>query len=338
MMYTRGMNKRRFFMLLGLVAFAVIILVNYHRVGEFSGYLSQARWYILVFIVVAQLIGYYCMARYYQLFTALFIEKQPLKKFFNMSLALNFVNQAFPSGGVSSLTYLNSQIPELPSSQITLTHFMRFVFTYISFTVILLVGFIILMLTGNVAAITSRFTLLIVSAIITISIAALAIMSNEAWLKAVAQWGRGVVNQFSKRVLRRKQEVLTHEQLDRFVGEFHEGYAALRGDRHRWQGPLLYLFGNNITELLTIYVVFLSFGQFVNPGIVIAGYALANAVSVLGVFTGGVGIFEATMIATFTALGVPLALATAVVIVYRVLNLAIFLPVGFFFYNKSLRK
>ncbi len=254
-----------------------------------------------------------------------------------MSLALNFVNQAFPSGGVSSLTYLNAQMPEVPTSQITLTHFMRFVFTYISFTVILLVGFIILMLTGNVAAITSRFTLLIVSTIIALSVAGLAIISNEAWLKVVAQWVRRVANQLARRVLRRKRDVVTHEQLDRFVGEFHEGYAALRGDRHRWQGPLLYLFGNNITELLTIYVVFLSFGQFVNPGIVIAGYALANAVSILGVFTGGVGIFEATMIATFAALGVPFALATAVVIVYRVLNLAIFLPVGFYFYNKSLR-
>lgn len=332
------MNKRRFFMLLGLGAFALIVFANYRRVGEFSGYLHQARWYILVFIVVAQLIGYYCTARYYQLFTALFATKQPLKKFYNISLALNFVNQAFPSGGVSSLTYLNAQMPELPTSQITLTHFMRFVFTYVSFTVILLAGFIILMLTGNVAAITSRFTLLIVSAIITISIAALAVMSNETWLKAVAQWARRVVNQFAKRVLRRKHEILSHAQLDRFVAEFHDGYDVLRGGRDRWLKPLLYLFGNNITELLTIYVVFLSFGQFVNPGIVIAGYALANAVSVLGIFTGGVGIFEATMIATFTALGVPLALATAVVIVYRVLNLAIFLPVGFFFYNKSLRK
>jgi len=325
-------------MLLGLVAFAIIIAANINRVGEFGGYLRQARWYILIFIVVAQLIGYYCMAKYYQLFLGLFGPRQNLKKFFNMSLAINFVNQAFPSGGVSSLTYLGAQMPDMPKGKITLTHFMRFVFTYISFTVILLAGFIILMLTGNLAAITSRFTLLIVSAIVSISIAALAIMSNESWLKFFANWARGALNQFMKRVLRRKNDLIGEAQLDRFIGEFHEGYEVLKGGRRHWQGPLAYLFGNNITELLTIYVVFLSFGHWINPGVVIAGYALANAVSILGVFTGGVGIFEATMIATFTALGVPLALATAVVIVYRVLNLAIFLPVGFYFYNKSLKK
>jgi len=323
-------------MVLGLAAFALIIVANIHRVGEFGGYLRQARWYILMFIVAAQLIGYYCMARYYQLFTSLFGIKQPLRKFYNMSLALNFVNQAFPSGGVSSLTYLGAQLPDMPKGKITLTHFMRFIFTYVSFTVILLAGFVILILTGNVAAITSRFTLLIVSAIVAISIAALAIMSNESWLKFFANWARGAANQFAIKVMRRKKELISEQQLDHFIEEFHAGYEVLKGGRERWQGPLVYLFGNNITELLTIYVVFLSFGHWINPGVVIAGYALANALSVLGIFTGGVGIFEATMIATFTALGVPLALATAVVIVYRVLNLAIFLPVGYFFYNKSL--
>jgi uncharacterized protein (TIRG00374 family) len=331
------MNMRRFFIVLGLLAFALIVYANAGRVGEFSGYLGQARWYILIFIVVAQLAGYYCMAKYYQLFTGIFGSKKPLKTFYGMSLALNFVNQAFPSGGVSSLTYLGSQLPDMPKGKITLTHFMRFVFTYISFTFILLIGFIVLVLTGNVAAVTSRFTLLIVSAIIALSIATLAVMSNEAWLKAVAQWARGVLNQLGKRVLRRDNDLITHAQLDRFVGEFHEGYAVVRGGREHWQGPLLYLLGNNVMELLTIYVVFLSFGQFVNPGVIIAGYALANAASILGVFTGGIGIFEATMIATFAALGVPFALSTAVVIVYRVLNLALFLPIGFVFYNKSLK-
>jgi len=330
------MNKRRFFMLLGLVAFAIIVFANINRVGEFSGYLKQARWYILIFIVAAQLVGYYCMARYYQLFTGIFGPEQPLKKFYGMSLAMNFVNQAFPSGGVSSLSYLTAQMPDVPKGKITLTHFMRYVFTYISFTVILLAGFLILLLTGNVAAITSRFTLLVVLAIIALSIAGLTIMSNEAWFNSVLNWGRVTINHLSKRVLRRKAEFINQDQLSRFVGEFHEGYSVVRSGRRHWQKPLAYLFTNNIMELLTIYVVFLSFGKLVNPGVVIAGYALANVVSVLGFFTGGVGIFEATMIATFAALGVPLALSTAVVIVYRVLNLVIFLPIGFYFYHKSL--
>lgn len=332
------MNKRRFFMLVGLGAFALIAWANYDRVGEFSTYFGQARWYILIFIVVMQLIGYYCTAKFYQKFTSLFANPPGFSHLYKMSLAINFVNQAFPSGGVSALPYLNSQLKEVPSGKITLTHFVRYLFTYISFVAILLVGFIILMLTGNVSAITSRLTLIVVLAIIALSVAAFLIMSNETWMRRFVRWASATANKFWKTILRKPNDLVTHQQQDHFIKEFREGYGELQASHGNWLPPLLYLLGTNISEILTIYIVFLSFGYFVNPGIVIAGYTIANIVSVLGVFTGGVGVFEATMIASFAALRVPVAMATAVVIVYRVLNLIIFLPIGYYYYHKSLRK
>lgn len=331
------MNKRRFFMAIGLLAFALIAWANVDRVGEFSGYLRQARWYILIFIIVMQLVGYYCTAKFYQTFVRLFAKPPELAKLYKMGLALNFVNQAFPSGGVSALPYLDSQLKDVPKGKITLTHFVRYLFTYISFVAILLAGFLILMLTGNVSAITSRLTLLVVLAIIVLSAVAFMIMSNEAWLKRFVTWGAFTINRFWTGILRRKQPAITKQQEKFFVTEFRDGYRELQASHGNWLPPLLYLLGTNIAEILTVYVVFLSFGYFVNPGIVIAGYTLANIISVLGVFTGGIGVFEATMIASFAALGVPVAMATAVVVVYRVLNLVIFLPIGYFFYSKSLK-
>lgn len=330
------MNKRRLFMLLGLIAFAVLVLANFGRLDDFVGYLRQARWYVLIFIVVMQLVGYYCTARYYQVFTSLFAPKQDIKRLYKMSLALNFVNQAFPSGGASSLPYLSSQMPEVPKGKITLTVFVRYLFTYVSFTAILVAGFLILMLTGNVSALASRLTLIVVLSIIAGSVAAFTIMSNRSWLQAVTSWGLAVVNRFGKTVLRKKRDLVTVAQREKFLDEFSEGYQLLSERHEGRQWSLLWLLGTNLTEVATIYVVFASFGQLVNPGVVIAGYTLANIISVAGVITGGVGLFEATMIATFVALGVPAALATAVVIVYRVLNFAIFLPLGFYFYNRSL--
>lgn len=325
-------------MIVGLVAFALIVWANVDRVGEFSGYLRQARWYILIFIVAMQLIGYYCTAKFYQRFTGLFAKPPALPHLYKMSLAINFVNQAFPSGGVSALPYLNSQLKDVPSGKITLTHFVKYLFTYISFVSILLVGFLILMLTGNVSAITSRLTLIVVLAIIALSVAAFMVMSNDAWSRRFVSWAGVTINKFGSTVLRRKQPIFSKEQQHYFIKEFRDGYTELQASHGNWLPPLLYLLGTNLSEILTIYIVFLSFGYLVNPGIVIAGYTLANIVSVLGVFTGGIGVFEATMIASFAALGVPVAMATAVVIVYRVLNLIIFLPIGYFFYNKSLKK
>lgn len=325
-------------MLLGLFAFAIIVLANFGRLDDFVANLRQARWYILIFIVAMQLLGYYCTAKFYELFTKLFATPPSFRKLYRMSLAVNFVNQAFPSGGVSALPYLNGQLDEVPSGKVTLTHFVRYLFTYISFTIILLLGFLILILTGNVSALASRLTLIVVSAIIAGSLAAFSIMSNQDWLNGVSNWGAAVANRFATTVLRRHKEVISKQQREHFVAEFHEGYGLLKESKGRWLKPLLYTLGTNVTEVATVYVVFLSFGQVINPGVVIAAYTLANVISVLGVITGGVGLFEATMIATFVALGIPVALATAVVIVYRVLNFVIFLPLGFYFYNRSLVK
>jgi uncharacterized membrane protein YbhN (UPF0104 family) len=42
------------------------------------------------------------------------------------------------------------------------------------------------------------------------------------------------------------------------------------------------------------------------------------------------------MVTALTALGVPFALSLSVVILYRVLNFAIFLPLGFYIYRQTL--
>jgi uncharacterized membrane protein YbhN (UPF0104 family) len=88
--------------------------------------------------------------------------------------------------------------------------------------------------------------------------------------------------------------------------------------------------------VVTIYVVFIGFGQWANPGSVVVGYTFAIIASMSALVVGGLGAYEAGMIGTFTALGMPFALAFAVVIVYRVLNLGIFLPLSFIYYRKHL--
>jgi uncharacterized protein (TIRG00374 family) len=98
----------------------------------------------------------------------------------------------------------------------------------------------------------------------------------------------------------------------------------------------VWAFVANLTEVLTIYVVFLAFGAVINPGAVIAAYTLANIFSLMSVFTSGAGVYEAAMITALVALSVPFALAVSVVLVYRIANMAIFLPIGFHYYRELL--
>jgi uncharacterized membrane protein YbhN (UPF0104 family) len=91
-----------------------------------------------------------------------------------------------------------------------------------------------------------------------------------------------------------------------------------------------------VIEVFTFYLTFLAFGRVENVGIVIMAYLFANIASTFGGVFFSTGTFELGMAGTLVALGTPVALAFSVTVVYRVLNLVISLPPGFFYYRKYL--
>jgi uncharacterized protein (TIRG00374 family) len=101
--------------------------------------------------------------------------------------------------------------------------------------------------------------------------------------------------------------------------------------------PFLYTLLMNLTELLTIAVVYFAFGTTVNFGALIVAYAVANIAGLVAVLPGGVGIYEGLMTAVLASAGIPKALALSTTLVYRVLNMSLFLPVGYVLYHMALR-
>ena len=93
----------------------------------------------------------------------------------------------------------------------------------------------------------------------------------------------------------------------------------------------------NFTEILTIFIVYLAFGEIVNPGAIIISYAVANVAGLIAVLPGGVGIYEGLMTAVMASAGVERGLALSATVVYRVFNMGLFLPIGYFFYQRALR-
>ena len=87
---------------------------------------------------------------------------------------------------------------------------------------------------------------------------------------------------------------------------------------------------------MAIYVVFLAFGRAVNIGAIILAYGVANFAGLVSVLPGGVGIYEALMIAILTISGVPARVSLPAIIMYRVVNTVIQLPPGYYFYHRSL--
>lgn len=331
------MKLSRILAWLGLLALAIAVLVNFGVINDFLKVLGDARWYVLVLVPLVQLLSYLSSARYYQVVLEIFGHKVELRRLFDMALGINFVNQVFPSGGLSGASFLSKGLRgEVPAGKATLAQVMRYIFTYLSFLAVLILGFLMLFLGNEVNRVTVRLTLLIILVIVVGSLLLMVLIADRSRLEQVGERAARFVNWLTRIVSRRHRKVITPEQLQRFFNEFYIGYKILMTDKRSWGKPLFYCFTTSLAEVATVYVVVLGFGEVVNPGVVIGAYAIANFFSLLSFFSGGIGFFEASMVAALAALGMPLALALSVTVAYRGLNFIFMLPPGYLVYRKEI--
>jgi uncharacterized protein (TIRG00374 family) len=89
-------------------------------------------------------------------------------------------------------------------------------------------------------------------------------------------------------------------------------------------------------DLVSLYMVFIAFGVYPNPGVIIAAYLIALGLSVLSVFTSGIGVFEISMVSILVGLGLSFDLSFSASIVFRIIALWLFLPVGLYFYKRTM--
>jgi uncharacterized protein (TIRG00374 family) len=247
---------------------------------------------------------------------------------------MNFVNIIFPSGGISGLSYLRKQVgKDVNSSTITLAQFFYYVLFFLALLVSLAVAFVLLLLSNRVIKVSSRVTLLVLFALLVISIGMLVFIFNKNFTVEAILTLLKPVN-WLLRKLRKKP--VTNEKVAGFIDQFHDSLFFLRDNWAKLGKPFGHLFLMLLCDFASVYIVFLAFRSLVNPGVIVAGYTLAQAASLASIITAGVGLFEATMIATFVGLGVSFDLAFSVTIVYRSITLWLFVPVGVYLYKRGI--
>jgi uncharacterized protein (TIRG00374 family) len=333
------MKLSRVLLTLGLIGLALIAVKNLGQLSALLDALSDVQWYVVPLVVFMQLLSYSSNARYYQAFFSISGDKLSFDRLLKTAMAINFANIAIPSGGISGTTYLAQSLHrEVTAGRATLGQLARYAFTILSFMVVLVFGFLLLFFGGGIAKVSVRLTILGLLVVLIVSIVLILLFSERRLLERGLGFIVRFINYTVCTITNRKNEVITRAQLTKFLDELYDGYSEIVRSSKNW--PILFgwALAGNIAEIMTLYVVFVSFGVWPNLGAVIAAYAIANAVSLLGVFTGGVGVYEAAMVAALTALGIPFTLSFAVIIIYRGLSMLIFLPLGFIYYRQGLKQ
>jgi uncharacterized protein (TIRG00374 family) len=163
------------------------------------------------------------------------------------------------------------------------------------------------------------------------------IVSNPRRIKSFTGFLPKLLNSIF-RPFRRQANIIDIAKVEATMEDLHRDYLILSHDWKRFKWPFVWAMVVNLSDLFTILIVYLSFGNWVNPGAIIIAYAVANFAGTVAILPGGVGIYEGLMTATMASAGVNRGLALSATLVYRVIYMVLFLPPGYFLYQRFLKR
>jgi len=335
--------KRRWKLILNVatvIALVVMVIAIRHQLADTFNNLTKVNGWFLFLLIPVQILNYDAQTRLYQGLFKIVGNKLRYWPLYKAAVELNFVNQVFPSGGVSGISYFGVRMrnAEITGGRATLIHIMKLVLLFLSFEGLLIFGLLALAIGGKA----NNFVILVTSSLTTLmvvgTLAFVMIIGSERRINATFTFVTRVLNRILHFFLPHSPETINIKRVQHVFEELHSNYKLIESQWKELRWPFFWAFMANFTEVISIYVVYLAFGVWVNIGAVILAYAVANFAGLVSVMPGGVGVYEALMTGVLVASGVPAALSLPVTVMYRVLNTIIQLPPGYVLYHNTLHR
>jgi uncharacterized protein (TIRG00374 family) len=335
--------KQRWRLILSFATAAalVVLVIAIHKqlIDTFKN-LAEVNAALLLLLLPLRGLNYHAQAKMYQ---GLFVVVGNRLKYgflLRVSLELNFVNQVFPSGGVSGISYFGIRVKdsEITGSKATLVQLVKLGLLFLSFEVLLAIGLLCLAVGGQANDLVLLITTVITTLMVVGTIGFAMIIGSQKRINATLSFLTRALNSTVHFFLRKSPETINIKRAERAVNDLHLNYKTIESRWRDLKAPFWWALVANLTEVLSIYVVFLAFGQWINIGAVILAYSVANFAGLISVLPGGVGIYEALMAAVLATAGVPAGVSLPVIVMFRVLSTFIQVPPGWILYHGALRE
>jgi putative heme transporter len=326
--------------LVTLAALVLLVVAIWDQFEQTFDNLFRVNLIALLLMIPVQVLNYDAQTRLYRSLFAIVGNKLSYTSLFKKSLELNFVNHVFPSGGVTGISYFGMRMKDqsITAAKATAVQLLKLVLLFLSFEILIVFAVVALAVQGQM----NSLVLLLAGVLTTVLVVGTAgfwfIIGSKKRIAAFFTYFTRALNKSIHKVRRGNPETINIEKTRQTFEDLHDNYVFMSKDWSLLKRPFLWAMMANIWEVMTIYVVYIAFGEFINIGAVILAYAVANFAGLVSVLPGGIGIYEGLMTLTLSATGVPSRLSLPVTIMYRVLSTIIQLPPGYYFYHKNLQK
>lgn len=334
---TRAKRLRQIITIITFAALAFFVFSIRHQIWQTFNSLGKVNSLALLLIIPLQILNYHCYTSLYRGMFKILDEDIPYKSMFKVALEINFINNVFPSGGLSTFSYFGARMRQygIPASKTTLIQMMRFVLIFISFQVLLFSGLFLLALDGKANNVMMLIAGSLATLLFVLTGLFMLIIGNEKRIHAFFVPLTKGLNWLIRIFQPSKKEAISIDRVNATFTDMHNNYVVLKKNIQLLKKPFFYGLFANLTEILTLYSVYIAFDKWVNPGAVIIGYAIANFAGVVAIhLPGGVGVYEGLMTGVMAAGGVPAAITLPATIMYRILAQSLQLPPGYFFYHR----
>ncbi|HSW74274.1 MAG TPA: lysylphosphatidylglycerol synthase transmembrane domain-containing protein [Candidatus Saccharimonadales bacterium] len=332
--------KQHWKLLLNIVTVIALLALAYavrHQLADTLRNLKKVHVWALLLLIPVEWLNYDAQARMYRGLFKVVGNRISYKFLLKASLELNFVNNVFPSGGVSGISYFGMRMrsKDITGGKATVVQMMKLMLLFLSFEILLVLGLLLMAFGGHVNNIVMLATGSLSTLLLVGTVAFVMIIGSERRIAGTFTSITKGLNRVIHVVRPNRPETFNIERARSSIEELHTNYKIMESHyRELWQ-PFWWAFVANLAEVMAVYVVYIAFGEWVNLGSVILAYSVANFAGLVSVLPGGVGIYEALMTAVLAATGVPAAMSIPVTVMYRVLNMLIQLPPGYYYYHRT---
>ncbi len=323
-----------------VVALVLLVFLIREQIVQTVKDLAKVNLWVVLLILPLTLLGYHAQTEVYKHLFGLLGNKLTYKFLFRAALELNFVNQVFPSGGVSGISYFGVRLrgKDLTATKASLVQIMKLLLLFISFEILLITGLIIMALDGQA----NDFVILVAGSISTLLVVGtvlfVMIISSERRIHTTFVGITHLINKILSLFRRNKGETIRMNRVEGIVQDLHQNYKIIESNYRKLRAPFLWSLVVNLSAIFSIYAIYVAFGEWVNLGAIILAYSVANFAGLVSVLPGGVGIYEALMTGVLAAAGIPPALSLPVTVMFRVISTLVQLPPGYVLYHQTVHR
>lgn len=329
---------------ISIVTFGLVALIIYlsrdELVRAWELLFKVDTWKLLLLLPLQALSYYAAGAMVFSYLKAKYGMQVPARETAKMALELNFVNHILPSGGVSGVSYMTWRLNHLGVSagRGTLAQVVRLTMGFVAFLVLMIVAVIVITLDGQINRVTILVSSGLASTIIFGSLGLLYIVKSRRRLEGAADFIAKYVNALWRKVSRRHSPLLRSAVVEAFFADMHDDYTQLAKNPGVLKAPFWWGIVFTIADVAMFWVTFWALGTLINPAPLLIAYGLAVMAGTFFFTPGGVGGFEALMVAFLATTGLPNSTTIAAILLTRTLLVLGTIISGYYFYQRALNK